>query len=195
MTGDFVPSESRSKPLCRALTTKGKPCRGKAIADGLCLAHSGVVDVREAGRKGGKARGRKREQRGSFRQAVASVLGRDPEKHAERLLSAGAAGYKLAAELLAVEEAREQEREAGPLYDPNGRPIVGLVDVVWLVYELKAEGVVGLPQLSPEQIAELEAARDRRYEVHGGGDPVPVAEGETAREIDGVPFPSRTTTG
>lgn len=180
---------SPSKPVCRALTTKGKPCRGRPVADGLCLAHSGIIDVREAGRKGGKARARKRS--GSFRQAVADVLGRDPTRHAERLLSSGAAGYKLAAELLEAEEKAETQA-AGPIHDASGRLVVGLLDVLHLAYSLPgAATALGLPALDSSQLDKLEAARDRSGGDQGGE---PEREG-AGSEPESVGVPSLPSTG
>ena len=183
MTGDLVPPESQSKPLCRSLTTAGKPCRGRPVADGLCRVHAGLVDVREAGRKGGKARGRKRA--GSFRQAVADVLGRDPEKHAERLLSAGAAGYKLASELLEAEERRE-ERGSGPIVDAGGRPVVGWIDVICLAIDTGQAALALGFEPTADQIAAVRAARDRVY-VEPRGVELERGEAEGSPESVGVP--------
>jgi hypothetical protein len=50
------PSMSDRNGLCRATTRKGEPCRRKALdADGLCLVHNGSQDMRELGRRGGRA--------------------------------------------------------------------------------------------------------------------------------------------
>jgi hypothetical protein len=43
-------------PRCSATTKAGKPCRALAGADGLCTAHSGKVDMRELGHRGGRSR-------------------------------------------------------------------------------------------------------------------------------------------
>lgn len=43
-------------PRCSATTKAGEPCRALAGADGLCTAHSGKLDMRELGHRGGKAR-------------------------------------------------------------------------------------------------------------------------------------------
>jgi hypothetical protein len=42
---------------CQAKTKRGEPCRATVVGpDGLCSAHSGRQNMRELGRKGGKAR-------------------------------------------------------------------------------------------------------------------------------------------
>ena len=47
---------SERNGLCQATTRKGEPCRRKALdADGLCLVHNGSQDMRELGRRGGRA--------------------------------------------------------------------------------------------------------------------------------------------
>jgi hypothetical protein len=43
-------------PRCKAVTKAGKPCQALAGAEGLCTAHAGKTDMRELGRRGGKAR-------------------------------------------------------------------------------------------------------------------------------------------
>jgi hypothetical protein len=50
-----VPASERNGQ-CQAMTRKGEPCRRKALdADGLCLVHNGSQDMRELGRRGGRA--------------------------------------------------------------------------------------------------------------------------------------------
>jgi hypothetical protein len=43
-------------PRCSATTKAGTPCQALAGADGLCTAHSGRIDMREPGHRGGKSR-------------------------------------------------------------------------------------------------------------------------------------------
>ena len=100
---------NRVRSRCRATTKLGVPCRATAIENGLCVMHSGRIDAREIGKKGGRARGKGK--RGSFRAAAAGLLERDPDRYAAELLNSGAAGFKLASDLLEKEEAKaETER-------------------------------------------------------------------------------------
>jgi hypothetical protein len=59
-----MPSHPEASPqaTCRATTKAGAPCRKQAVADGFCTFHSGQLDLAELGRKGGRARGRKRDE-------------------------------------------------------------------------------------------------------------------------------------
>jgi hypothetical protein len=54
-----MPSHAEPTPraTCKATTKAGKPCRKQAVADGLCVFHSGKLDLAELGRRGGRARG------------------------------------------------------------------------------------------------------------------------------------------
>ena len=54
---------------CKASNARGEPCRATIVgADGYCPAHAGGGrDMRELGRRGGKARLRKREESASDR--------------------------------------------------------------------------------------------------------------------------------
>jgi Family of unknown function (DUF5763) len=56
-------AEANARAACKATTKAGKPCRKQAVADGLCTFHSGKLDLAELGRRGGQARGRKKEER------------------------------------------------------------------------------------------------------------------------------------
>jgi hypothetical protein len=62
-----MPSHAEATPqaACRATTKAGAPCRKLAIVDGLCVFHSGTIDLVEAGRRGGEARGRKQKEHAS----------------------------------------------------------------------------------------------------------------------------------
>ena len=55
-------AEPSTQATCKATTKAGKPCRKQAVADGLCLFHSGQLDLAELGRRGGMARGKKEEE-------------------------------------------------------------------------------------------------------------------------------------
>ena len=114
------------------------------------MIHSGRIDAREIGAKGGRARGKGK--RGSFREAVRDVLASDPVRHAERLLGSGAAGYQLADRLISEEEAREKATEAGPL-TIAGHKVVSFNDMVALMYREAQAHLFGLPTT----IGELEA--------------------------------------
>jgi hypothetical protein len=47
---------SGERPALQRNDEGGKPCRALAGADGLCTAHSGKVDMRELGHRGGRSR-------------------------------------------------------------------------------------------------------------------------------------------
>ena len=48
-----------TKRTCTATTKRGEPCQARAVtAAGLCAMHGGLVDPKEIGRQGGKARTR-----------------------------------------------------------------------------------------------------------------------------------------
>lgn len=117
-------SLSERDGLCRATTRKGEPCRRKAVdADGLCLVHNGSQDMRELGRKGGRAT--PRAKRGDAqRQTLREFLRRevDPARvwaAIEAGLESGNDRDRLAASKLlltelyepAVERKREEEAE------------------------------------------------------------------------------------
>jgi hypothetical protein len=53
--------------MCKATTKAGAPCRKPAVENGLCLFHSGRLDLAELGRRGGRARGKKQPQQTSDR--------------------------------------------------------------------------------------------------------------------------------
>ena len=111
-------------------------------------------------------------RRGSFRESVRGLLEDDPDRYAHKLLESGASGIKLATELLEAEERRETESDTGFPVDATGRPLTGLVDVLHLAYTLPGAALaLGLPALDSSQLAELEAARDRRREERGGLEP------------------------
>ena len=66
-------SEASPTATCRATTKTGAPCRKQAIDDGWCLFHSGKLDLAELGRRGGKARGRKKERAGDKLESLAHL--------------------------------------------------------------------------------------------------------------------------
>ena len=146
--------EKRIRTRCRARTKAGHECRATAVEDGLCVIHSGRIDAREIGAKGGRSRGKGK--RGSFREAVRAVLERDPEKHAERLLDSGAAGMRLASELLEAEE--RAKAEATPLggLELDGVKVVGWADLFAIAYRTGNAHLLGLPTTAA-QVAELVA--------------------------------------
>ena len=109
---EIVPNgkpEKRPRTRCTAQTKLGQLCRATAIENGLCAIHSGRVNAKEIGKKGGRARAKGR--RGSFRAAVAGLLERDPDRYAAELLNSGAAGFELASDLLEKEEERAKAEE------------------------------------------------------------------------------------
>jgi hypothetical protein len=56
--------EASGERRCKAQTKRGDPCRATVVGeDGYCSAHSGRQDMRELGRKGGKANGRPNPER------------------------------------------------------------------------------------------------------------------------------------
>src|SRR6187200_447690 len=53
---DHRPTLASKKPCCSSRTKAGKPCKGRAEADGYCRVHSpsSTFDPAQAGRKGGR---------------------------------------------------------------------------------------------------------------------------------------------
>jgi uncharacterized protein DUF5763 len=49
-------AEANQRPICKATTKAGRPCRKQAVERGFCVFHSGKLDLAEQGRRGGKAR-------------------------------------------------------------------------------------------------------------------------------------------
>jgi Phage integrase family len=90
--------ESDSKAICKATTKLGRPCRKNALEDGLCLFHSGKLDLAELGRKGGKARKRKQEEPGDRLERLAHVA------IGELLLSSANATARASAARLVVDK-------------------------------------------------------------------------------------------
>jgi hypothetical protein len=89
-------AEATPQATCMATTKAGRPCRKRAVADGLCLFHSGKLDLAAIGRRGGQARGRKKpEQAGDRREQLANAA-------FEELLSSGSATAKAAMVKLAL---------------------------------------------------------------------------------------------
>ena len=92
-----------SKALCTATTKAGAPCRKQAVADGLCLFHSGKLDLAELGRRGGKARGKKSEQRaGDKLESLAHLALEELLTNAGGSATARAAAARLVLEKLAA---------------------------------------------------------------------------------------------
>jgi hypothetical protein len=162
----------RQRLRCQATTKAGVQCRSTAVSDidGLCAVHGGRLNPVELGRKGGKARGKSKGKRGSFRAAVAGLLERDPDRYAAELLNSGAAGFKLASDLLEKEEAKVEAERSGPLI-VDGQAVTTLRDVIAYAYRTGQAHHFGLP-LTHEQLDELMAT-----EGEGGagerGTPVP----------------------
>ena len=99
-------AENRIRSRCRATTKLGVPCRATAIENGLRVMHSGRIDAREIGKKGGRSRKTKRVP---FEEQVEAEL--DEPGMGKRLLSSGAAGFRVAAEVL---ERRRAEKAMQP---------------------------------------------------------------------------------
>jgi hypothetical protein len=94
MTSD---AEASPRATCRATTKAGAPCRKQAVDDGLCMFHSGKLDLAELGRRGGQARGRKKEEQASDRlEGLAHVA-------LEELLSSGSSTARVAAAKYALD--------------------------------------------------------------------------------------------
>ena len=87
--------EASPKANCRATTKAGAPCRKQAVADGLCTFHSGAIDLAEAGRKGGRARGKKQEPADRLEALATTAL--------EELLSSGSATARVQAAKFALD--------------------------------------------------------------------------------------------
>lgn len=111
--------------LCQATTRRGEPCRRKAVdADGLCLVHNGSQDMRELGRKGGRATPKAKRadaQRETLREFLRREVGRGARLGRDRgRLESGNDRDRLAAPKLlltelyepAAERKREEEAEA-----------------------------------------------------------------------------------
>ena len=96
--------ETTPQATCRATTKAGAPCRKQAAADGLCLFHSGKLDLAEQGRRGGKASGEARsrkqqpEQPGDRLEALAHTA------LEELLASSGNATARAAAARLVIDK-------------------------------------------------------------------------------------------
>src|SRR4029450_1558317 len=69
------PRRTNPRAMCTATTKAGRPCRKRAVDDGLCLFHSGKLDLAELGRRGGKARGRRKEQGAAELEQLARFAG------------------------------------------------------------------------------------------------------------------------
>jgi hypothetical protein len=87
-------AEPSQQATCRATTKAGAPCRKLAVADGLCLFHSGRLDLAELGRRGGKARGKKQQPTNRLEALATSAL--------EELLSSGSATARVQAAKFAL---------------------------------------------------------------------------------------------
>jgi hypothetical protein len=90
--------DHQSQTTCLATTKQGRRCRKHALEDGLCLFHSGKLDLVELGRKGGKARGRKQEEPGDRLERIAFAA------IEELLLSSGNATARASAARLVVDK-------------------------------------------------------------------------------------------
>jgi Family of unknown function (DUF5763) len=65
--------EATAPATCKATTKLGRPCKKPAVERGLCTFHSGAIDLAAAGRQGGKARGRKKEESADRLQGLAET--------------------------------------------------------------------------------------------------------------------------
>ena len=54
-------AEASPQAMCKATTKLGRPCRKQAVDRGLCVFHSGRLDMSAIGKLGGRARGRRKE--------------------------------------------------------------------------------------------------------------------------------------
>jgi hypothetical protein len=113
-------AEKRVRTRCQATTKLGVQCRATAVERGLCSVHSGRIDVRAIGAKGGRAR--KRKGKGSLRDSIRRLLSEDPDRYAAQLLSSGAKGLELADKFIAEEDARV-EQERAPVDPELFRPV------------------------------------------------------------------------
>ena len=90
----------KDQATCKATTKAGRPCRKQAVERGFCVFHSGKLDPAEAGRKGGRARGRKQH----FEQPGDRLEGLAHTALEELLASSGNATARAAAARLVIDK-------------------------------------------------------------------------------------------
>ena len=89
--------EASPQATCKATTKLGRPCRKQAVDRGLCVFHSGKLDMSAIGKRGGQARGRKKEEHASDQLEARAYAALD------ELLSSGSATARVAATKFALD--------------------------------------------------------------------------------------------
>jgi hypothetical protein len=160
----------RSERICNATRKDGQPCQARALtADGRCAAHGGLVDMRAAGRLGGKASVRSRlgfgpdvaddELREKARRRLNAMLDSKDEK-----LQLVAARSLFSYGTTPAPSADAAESAAPPPTLQDGRRVTGLADVLELADQLGVS-VEPLRELRDENAqlrSELEQLRAAR---------------------------------
>ena len=95
-------AEPSLSATCTATTKSGAPCRKQAVDDGLCLFHSGKLDLAELGRRGGKARGRKEERAADKLESLAHVALEEMLRSSTGSATARAAAARIALDKVAA---------------------------------------------------------------------------------------------
>jgi hypothetical protein len=140
---------------CRGTTKSGAPCQSFAVEDGFCVAHSGKVDMREIGRRGGQAREtalRKEvraddELRESARQVLADALA-GKKNISKSALDAARSLFAYRAQVPPVEHQGHEQRE------PSSRGSFNVTDLIRWSCEAGT-----LSQLGKDREAEAELRR------------------------------------
>ena len=89
--------EASPQATCKATTKLGRPCRKQAVDRGLCVFHSGKLDMSAIGKRGGLARGRTKEEHASDQLEARAYAALD------ELLSSGSATARVAATRFALD--------------------------------------------------------------------------------------------
>ena len=164
MTGETSGAGVASKrSKCSAVTRAGLPCRAVAGPDGLCSAHSGALNMRELGRRGGLA-------------SVRSRLGLGPDVADDDLREKARARLN---SMLDSSDERTQLSAAKSLYSygatpapSDGKPAGGTPasirhDYAAIRRELERNGLIAYVPGSPaesERLVELRAQVDALHD-------------------------------
>jgi hypothetical protein len=97
-------AEANQRPICKATTKAGRPCRKLAVEDGFCLFHSGKLDLAEQGRRGGKASGEARSRKQQPERPGDRLEGLAHTALEELLASSGNATARAAAARLVIDK-------------------------------------------------------------------------------------------
>jgi hypothetical protein len=97
-------AEANQRPICKATTKAGRPCRKLAVEDGFCAFHSGKLDLSEQGRRGGKASGEARSRKQQPEQPGDRLEGLAHTALEELLASSGNATARAAAARFVIDK-------------------------------------------------------------------------------------------